>query len=135
MIKSHPKQGTILICDFSGFSEPEMVKRRPVIVVSKPIATRPGLCTVVALSTTEPPKVLPMHYQLEMDPPLPWPYDAPCQWVKGDMIYALSFRRFSYPKVKKDSSGKRIYDIRTISPEQLLCVQKCVMAGIGIFKY
>lgn len=134
MITTHPQQGTILICEFSGFQEPEMTKRRPVVVVSKPIASRPGLCTVVALSTTEPKVLLPLHFRLDVDHPLPRPYDSPYHWVKGDMIYALSFTRLSFPFLGKDNSGKRIYDIRQISPEQLKCVQACIMAGIGIFK-
>jgi len=134
MISTHPKQGTILICDFSGFIEPEMVKRRPVIVVSKPVASRPGLCTVVTLSTTDPKVILPMHFKLDMDHPLPPPYDSPYHWVKGDMIYALSLKRMFFPFLKKDKNGNRIYDIRQITSEQLSCVQKCIMAGIGIFK-
>lgn len=135
MIESHPPQGTILICDFTGFKTPEMVKKRPVIVVSKPIVSRPDLCTVVALSTTSPSKILPMHYELKLDPPLPIPYDSPSHWVKGDMIYSFSFRRFSYPCKGRDSSGTRIHVYEVISAEQLKCVQKCIMAGIGIFKY
>ena len=134
MITQHPTQGTILICDFDGLKEPEMVKRRPVIVVSKPIVSRPGLCTVVPLSTTEPKKILPMHYKLELVPPLPKPYDSPSHWVKGDMIYAFSFKRLTYPFKGKDLNGTRIYDIRSISLEQLICVQKCILAGLGIFK-
>jgi mRNA interferase MazF len=46
--------GQILICDFSsGFVEPEMVKVRPVVVISpKPRKSIHSLCTVVPLSTT-----------------------------------------------------------------------------------
>lgn len=74
-IREHPKIGTILICDFDqGFKEPEMVKRRPVIVVSPKISTRPGLCTVVALSTTEPRPKMPFHCEIDLDPPLPPPW-------------------------------------------------------------
>jgi len=135
MITEHPAQGTILICDFDGFVEPEMIKRRPVIVMSRKIASRPRLCTIVSLSTAEPETILPMHYLLELDPPLPWPYCSPEMWVKGDMIYSLGFHRLFYPRMKKDSTRKRMYDIRTINPDQLACVQKCIMAGIGIFKY
>jgi uncharacterized protein YifN (PemK superfamily) len=133
-IHFHPAIGAILICDFSGFHEPEMTKRRPVIVVSKPIASRPNICTVVPLSTTEPSVILPMHYKLVLDPPLPAPYDSPFHWVKGDMIYALSFDRFCLPFNGKDRLGKRIYDNRVLAADQLAKVQKCIMAGIGIMK-
>ena len=50
-IGEHPAPGTILICDFKqGFREPEMVKQRPVIVLSPKIGIRAKLCTVVALA-------------------------------------------------------------------------------------
>jgi uncharacterized protein YifN (PemK superfamily) len=28
-LKYHPKQGTILVCDYAGFRPPEMIKTRP----------------------------------------------------------------------------------------------------------
>jgi uncharacterized protein YifN (PemK superfamily) len=135
MICEHPIPGSILVCDFSGFVEPEMTKRRPVIVVSRKIASRPNLCTIVPLSTTEPKVILPMHYLLEIDPPLPYPYNSRQHWVKGDMLYALRFERLFYLKTGKDASGKRAYVYPYISADQLSKVQKCIMAGIGIFKY
>ncbi|QQG36900.1 MAG: type II toxin-antitoxin system PemK/MazF family toxin [Micavibrio aeruginosavorus] len=47
-IAEHPNKGSILLCDFNhGFVAPEMVKRRPVIVISPKIHGRVGLCTVV----------------------------------------------------------------------------------------
>jgi mRNA interferase MazF len=70
-IQEHPLCGTILVCDFSGLKEPEMVKRRPVIVVSPKITARPGLCTVVALSTVQPAKIMPYHVQLSLSLPPP----------------------------------------------------------------
>jgi mRNA interferase MazF len=45
----HPKQGTIVICDFKGFVSPEMVKRRPAVIVSPRLRKREGLCTIVPL--------------------------------------------------------------------------------------
>ena len=51
-ITFHPKPGHVLICDFNtGFRPPEMVKKRPVVVISE---SRQQLVTVVPLSTTEP---------------------------------------------------------------------------------
>lgn len=135
MILFHPPQGTVLICDFSGFHAPEMVKRRPVVVVSKPIASRSGLCTIVALSTTAPDPVLQMHCKISFEPLLPPPYNASCHWVKGDMIYALSFDRLFPFKTGKDKGGKRLYESRLLTEVQLKSVLKCVMAGVGIFRY
>lgn len=91
-IKEHPFVGSILLCDFnSGFREPEMVKRRPVVVLSPKIAARPGLCTVVALSETEPHPRLPYHCQIDIRPKLPDGFNSDGVWVKGDMIYAVGF--------------------------------------------
>jgi hypothetical protein len=48
-----PVEGTILVCDFSiGFRPPEMIERRPCVVVSKERANR-SLCVVVPISSTE----------------------------------------------------------------------------------
>ena len=90
----HPVPGTILRVDLSdGFRPPEMVKRRPAIVLSHPIPGRQLLCTTVPLSTTAPRPVLPHHLQITLDPPLPAPYPAPTMWVKGDIVLTVAFRR------------------------------------------
>lgn len=55
-IKIHPDVGQILICDFNGFSQPEITKRRPVINLT-PRRRVGTVCTVVPLSTTAPDPV------------------------------------------------------------------------------
>jgi hypothetical protein len=60
-----------------------MVKRRPAIIISKPIPGRSLLCSIVPLSTTPPNPVLPHHMKITFSPPLPAPYDNPMAWVKG----------------------------------------------------
>lgn len=132
MLIYHPKRGTILVCDFDKFEEPEMTKRRPVIVLSNDMKSRNGLCTVVALSTTEPFVITPYHYKLILDPPLPCPYNSKIQWVKGDMIYTLAFSRFNLMYKGKDESGKRLYDIRVVDKDDMGNIEKCVMNGLGI---
>jgi mRNA interferase MazF len=50
----HPDAGTIVICDYStGFQPPEMVKVRPVVVVS-PRRRGSQLVTVVPISRGKP---------------------------------------------------------------------------------
>lgn len=86
-IREHPKIGSILMCDFdTGFVPPEMVKRRPVVVVSPKIAARPGLCTVVPLSTTPPDPVQQFHCQIDLPDQLPAWLDRAGVWVKADMM-------------------------------------------------
>ena len=132
MINFHPERGTILICDFSQFKAPEMTKRRPVVVLSDKINGRPELCTIVCLSTTEPKPIMPYHYKFELDPPLPFPYDSHFQWVKGDMVYSLSFFRFSLPRFGKNGDGKREYDIRVLDGEIMTNIERCVLSGMCI---
>jgi mRNA interferase MazF len=127
----HPERGTILLCDFSGFYEPEMVKRRPVVVLSPQWKNRPGLCTVVALSTTEPYPIFPYHDKFLIDPPLPIPYHSPIQWIKGDMVYSLSLNRLTFPRYK-DKEMNRLYDMRIVSPDVMRLIENCVLAGICI---
>ena len=55
----HPNPGQILLCDFSDFKEPEMVKKnRPVIVLSSALKGRDKLLTIVPLSTVKPEPLL-----------------------------------------------------------------------------
>ncbi len=131
-LQFHPEQGTIVICDFRGFIAPEMVKRRPVVVVSPRLRSRANLCTIVPLSTSEPTKVAAYHFKLHVSPPLPAPYDSSFHWVKADMIYTVSFDRLTLPFKAKDASGKRIYDIRVIDKADLTKIQECVLHGIGL---
>ena len=74
MIKFPPKQGSFLQCDFRGFIEPEMTKKRPVIVISTPTLHGEGnkLATIVPLSTTHPDPVKEYHYLLKNIPILPY---------------------------------------------------------------
>ncbi len=127
----HPEIGTIVICDFDGI-EPEMVKRRPAIVISPRFRDRGRLCTVVPFSTTPPKPVMPYHYKLELDRPLPPPYNSPFQWVKGDMLATVSFNRLSLPYIAKDNRGKRQYDVRVIEGADFYKITECVLHALAL---
>lgn len=131
-IREHPLTGSILLCDFRGFSEPEMVKRRPVVVLSPKIAARPGLCTVVALSSKAPVPVLGYHCQIDIKPPLPDDYVSTGVWVKGDMIYSVGFRRLDFIRIGKTNSGKRQYYYSTVSRDDIKRIRECVLKGLGL---
>jgi mRNA interferase MazF len=129
----HPEPGTILMCDFAGFREPEMVKLRPVIVVSPKLKHRDGLLTVVPLSTTPPLHVLGYHCEIAVTPPLPKPFDSPTMWVKGDMIYNVAFSRLELLRDRRDrASGRRRYFSRQIEAPDLIRIQRCVLEGLGL---
>lgn len=132
-ITFHPPLGAVLICDFgAGFRLPEMVKRRPVIVVSPRISGRGSLCTVVALSTTAPAPVMPYHQQIDLDPPLPSPWESRGVWIKGDMVNAVGFHRLNLVRLGKDRSGKRMYLTTPQSRENVSAIRRCVLAGVGL---
>lgn len=132
-ILEHPEKGTLLLCDFNnGFCEPEMVKIRPVVVLTPKIAARPKLCTVVALSTSAPTPIMPYHAQIDIDPPLPAGLQSDGVWIKGDMVYAVGFHRLNLIRTGKDKNGKRTYYFNTLNREQRRIVNTCVLNGMGL---
>jgi len=131
-LQFHPEQGTIVICDFKGFVPPEMVKRRPAVIISPRLRGRERLCTIVPLSTTAPREVAAYHFKLHVDPVLPKPYSAKFHWVKADMVYTVSLDRLNLPFEGKDATGRRRYDIRVIAKADLLSIQRCVLNGQGL---
>lgn len=133
-IAEHPAPGTILLCNFDyGFVPPEMVKRRPVVVVSPKISVRPRLCTVIPLST-EPPQIrMPYHFELaDIAPPLPVPWDKGPNWVKADMIYAVSFDRLDFIRYGKERNGRRLYRYETVTDHQMKQIRACMLSALGL---
>ncbi len=132
-IKEHPQKGSILLCNFNqGFQVPEMVKRRPVIIVSPRIKGRPGLCTIVALSTTEPVPKMPYHALIDIIPPLPECFESKGLWIKGDRVNSVGFHRLDFIRVGRNSAGKRDYYYTTISKSQMLTVKECILNALGL---
>ncbi|MAW99550.1 MAG: hypothetical protein CMN72_07855 [Sphingomonas sp.] len=131
-IREHPKPGSILTCDYSvGFRVPEMVKRRPVVVISPKIMNRHHLCTVVALSTSEPDPVMPYHCQIDIRPQLPAPFQSDGIWVKGDMVNSVGFHRLDLIRLGT-SNGKRQYLYDPIDADTLRRIRQCVLHGMGM---
>lgn len=109
-----------------------MVKPRCVVVLSPMIKGRPGLCTVVCLSTTPPNPVMQYHMQLDIRPKLPNRWASDGVWVKGDMVYAVGFHRLNLIKVGKDQTGKRLYRYDTLSTDQMKAIKCCVLRALGM---
>jgi len=131
-IHDHPRPGTILLCDFNAFKAPEMVGYRPVVVLSSKIRARPGLCTVVCLSMTDPCPQMPYHCQIDIRPELPRRWISDGVWVKGDMLYSVGFHRLNLIWTARDASGKRIYRMDTLTEEQMRKIRCCVLNGLGL---
>ena len=123
-----PKPGTIVICDFStGFRPPEMVKTRPVVVVS-PRRRHSQLVTVVPLSSTRPKPSEPWHHQLRggIYPPARGP-----MWAKCDVIITVALERLDRIKTK-DSQGRRSYTTYSIPDDEFQAIMACLKACLGI---
>lgn len=132
-IQAHPDIGTILMCDYgTGFVIPEMVKRRPVVVISPRIAARPGLCTVVPLSLTAPDPVMQFHCQIDLPDQLPDWMQKKDVWVKADMMAAVSLGRLDFIRLAKDKRGRRIYCYAPLSCGHLKKIRASVLAGLGL---
>lgn len=128
-----PDRGEVLICDFENYlPKGEMVKQRPVIVLSPRIAQRRDIVTVVALSTTEPLTYLNYHLEITFDPPYSKKYSSMTMWLKGDMLYTMNLSRLSRPHSKDPQTGERSYPIRIIDASVMKDVERCVLAGLGI---
>lgn len=123
----HPGPGAIVICDFStGFRPPEMVKVRPVVVIS-PRRRTTQLATVVPLSSTAPVPAEPWHYRL---PPGVYPPARGPIWAKCDMVATVSFDRFDRVRVK--SGGTRTYHTFQLGSADLAAILAAVRAALGL---
>lgn len=127
-IKFTPDVGTILLCDFGNVIEPEMCKKRPVVVLS---SVSPWLCIVVPLSTTDPEEQMPWHCLVNTPKTLPYPYNSKVHWLKGDMVNTVSFDRLTMPHKGKDRDGHRLYVKIRLSEEEMGEVKSCVLAAIS----
>jgi mRNA interferase MazF len=129
-----PNKGEIVICDFTPFAAPEMIKRRPCIVVSPVLKGRPKLCTIVPLSTTPPNPPQEYNVQIAISPVLRKPYDNPLAWVKADMLYTVSIDRIDRPS-KFDQNGKRIYYPQTVNAEVMSMIENALLCGFDFIPF
>lgn len=131
-LQYYPKPGEILICDYGTDAVvPEMVKRRPVVVISPRLRRRPDLVTIVPLSTTGPEPVESHHCPITLNATLPPPFDNPIMWAKCDMIATVSLARLDRFR-QRIAGGKRQYLSGQLSPIQLVAVRKAVLCGLGL---
>ena len=104
-----PHQGEILVCDFDDSAVgAEMIKRRPVVVVSRHESHRAKLCTVVALSTTPPKPQQGWHHHMPQLRVTGWAADNGV-WAKCDMLATVSLDRLNKPYIKR-RTGRQYID-------------------------
>lgn len=126
--------GTVLLCDYSkgGFLEPEMIKRRPAVVVSPRLPYRDGLCSVVPLSGSEPAKPVPYVARIDLPAPLPPPFEQSVWWAKCDMLATVGFGRLDLFRTARDQTGKRKYIQPKLSEVAFRAVQEAILAALGM---
>lgn len=104
MINYQPKPGAVVKCDFKGYIIPEMVKNRPVLVISSH-KSNSKLVTIVPISATQPTHIESYHHELDLTvetnlavflKPMP-------RWFKCDLIYVVSIDRLD--RLKNKSAG------------------------------
>lgn len=128
----YPKQGEIVWCGYDyEVIEPEMKKPRPSVVVSPRLRRRPKLVSVVPLSFTSPDPQEEYHCLLELQRPLPAPFDSPVCWAKCDMISTVSLDRLDRFKERHAVTGVRLYRTGQLTANQLLTVRKALLTGLG----
>lgn len=136
-ISIHPRQGQILLCDFSqGFRAPEMIKsRRPVVILTPSFRHRSGLVTIVPLSTVRPDPIMPFHYQLPNNClPQIGVFQTGESWIKGDLIYTVGFHRLDLIRlgIREPSTRKRVYYRNRLSRERMKKIYSCVLHGLNL---
>jgi uncharacterized protein YifN (PemK superfamily) len=120
-----PKAGMVLVCDFDGYLYPEIIKKRPIVVISPTHLKRPGLVTVVPLSTTLPTPVERYHYKLKGNP-VPGS-KATEVWAKCDLVATVSVERLD-----RVEFARRQYRIGNVSPDQVRAMRRAVLWSLGI---
>ena len=132
----HPvAPGTVLLCDYSlgGFRPPEMVKRRPAVVISPRLPKREGLCTVVPLSGTPAPDGVSYQVRITLDEPLPEPFGKAEWWAKADMLATVGFGRLDLFRTKCDpAAGERAFLHPRLSQTELWRIRQAVLYALAM---
>ena len=113
----------VLMCDFNGNQKPEIVKRRPVVVITPNRIYRPGLVTVVPLSTTAPDPITDYHYRLAGNP---IPGETKEVWAKCDLVTTVRFERLD-----RISVGRK-YSTGQINGDQVRAIRVSAAKSFGI---
>lgn len=125
-LKYLPDVGTIVVCDFSGFTSPEICKVRPVVIVAPELPFRAKLAAVVPLSTASPRHSYPFCVKLERNY-TPWGHPMDESWAKADMMLSVCLDRLDAFKV-----GKRKWIYPQVSANDLQRVREGVVHSIGM---
>lgn len=130
MLQFHPGYGSILICDFNHQMVPEMVKKRPVVVISRK-SSNSGLCTVVPLSNTVPTAIEPWHAMMSREH-LPQSMQGKDCWAKCDCLTTVCFARLDRIKIKDPRTGARRYIAPKLHQADLNAIRSAILDYLGM---
>jgi mRNA interferase MazF len=122
----HPRAGQAVMCDFTGFNVPEMVKPRPVVVVSPRLPNRAEIVAVVPISLTAPIKPTLYKVRLSKNYHPQEPDDLAC-WAACDMVMNLGLYRLAGFKI-----GRRKWAWPQMTGDDLIAVKRGVLRGLGL---
>lgn len=124
---------TILLCDYGmgGFRSPEMIKRRPAIVISPRLAHRDNLCSLVPLSGTQPRHATAYVVKIALEHPLPEPFGERIWWAKCDMLATVALTRLDLFRTKR-VDGARSYFHPKVDEETFDSIMTGVLHGLGL---
>ncbi len=126
-----PRPGEVLICAFDDVAPgAEMIKRRPVVVVSSYRSHSRRLCTVVPLSTTAPEPALAWHHALPSLSIAGWKA-AGTIWAKSDMLATVAFDRLNAPYLKSRHGGRR-YTTTVLPAPDLEAIRRGIRAYLDL---
>lgn len=123
-LQFHPRKGAVLICDFKGNIVPEIIKKRPVVVIAPRLPYRSGLVTIVPLSTTPPE--YDVSYVVKLNRYYGNDVSTPQQYAKCDLVCSVSLKRLDRIKV-----GYRKYMCPVMDEQDLQNVLDGVKNALG----
>lgn len=123
-LQFHPHKGDVLMCDFVGNIVPEIVKKRPVVVLRNQLQYRTGLVFIIPLSSTPPDHDVPYSFKLSRN------YlsnDDVAMYAKCDLVCSVSLARLDRIKI-----GYRRYATPKMCPEDFDRVVIGVKSALGL---
>lgn len=117
------------MCDFKGFVEPEMVKVRPVMVISPKLPYRSEIAAIVPISLSAPRRDLPYVVKLSKNYHPKESDNLPC-WAKCDLVMNIGLYRLEGFKI-----GRRQWATPQATPEDLHAVRSAVLHGLGVHNF
>ena len=124
-LRFQPKAKSVVVCDFHGYIVPEMIKKRPVVVLAHN-RRNSKLVTIVPLSTTQPTFVEEHHCKLSKNP-LPGEPEDEVVWAKCDMIATVSLERLDRYRV-----SRRQYVIPVVSDDDFKAIKVGVRKALQL---